>query len=84
MSRLVGLLTVKENAHGASKEKRYFQAQAEVGVSLAQAQQWFLSLKDYPQRYRFATHEGVTFVAGDFGEVGARFLHAGAVSWGSN
>jgi hypothetical protein len=48
-------------------------AEAEVSVSVAQARQWFLSLKAQPERYRFATHEGVTFVAGDFGEVGARF-----------
>jgi hypothetical protein len=54
-------------------EKGLIYAEAEVGVPVAQARQWFLSLKLQPQRYRFATHEGVTFVSGDFGEVGARF-----------
>ena len=44
-----------------------------VNVSLGQARDWFLSLNDHPERYRFATHEGIEFVQGNFGEVGARF-----------
>ncbi len=32
-----------------------------------------MSLKDHPERYRFATHEGIEFVQGDFGEVGSCF-----------
>ena len=44
-----------------------------VNVSASQARGWFLSLKDYPERYRFGTHEGFVFVRGDFGEVGSRF-----------
>ena len=48
-------------------------AQTRVGVSVAQARDWFLALKDHPERYRFATHEGFQFVQGNFGQVGARF-----------
>jgi hypothetical protein len=48
-------------------------AQTEVNVTVDQARAWFLSLRDHPERYRFATHDGVTFVAGDFGQAGARF-----------
>lgn len=44
-----------------------------VHVSSWQARDWFLSLKDHPERYRFATHDGIAFVQGNFGEVGARF-----------
>jgi hypothetical protein len=33
-----------------------------------------LSLKTYPERYKFATHEGFAFVEGTFGEAGARFF----------
>lgn len=48
-------------------------AQTTVDVTPAQARQWFLSLKEHPERYQFATHEGFEFVEGDFGEIGARF-----------
>jgi hypothetical protein len=48
-------------------------AQTLVNVSASQARDWFLSLKDHPERYRFATHAGFEFVQGNFGEVGARF-----------
>jgi len=48
-------------------------AQTLVKVTLDQARDWFLALKDHPERYRFATHEGFQFLQGDFGEVGARF-----------
>jgi hypothetical protein len=58
----------------SSKEIAIIQAQTNVRVSVTEAQQWFLSLKEHPQRYRFATHEGFQFVEGDFGEVGAWFL----------
>jgi len=48
-------------------------AQADVGVSVEEARDWFLSLKEHPERYQFDTHEGFQFVDGAFGEVGARF-----------
>ena len=48
-------------------------AQTTINVTAAQARDWFLALKDHPERYRFATHEGFQFVEGNFGEVGARF-----------
>ncbi len=48
-------------------------ARTSVAVTMAQARQWFLSLKEHPERYQFATHEGFEFVQGDFGAVGARF-----------
>jgi hypothetical protein len=48
-------------------------AEREVSVSVDQARDWFLSLEDHPERYRFATHEGIEFVGGNFGDVGARF-----------
>lgn len=48
-------------------------AESLVNVSASQARGWFLSLKDYPERYRFGTHEGFVFVRGDFGEIGSRF-----------
>lgn len=44
-----------------------------VDVPIDQARAWFLSLKDHPERYRFATHDGIQFVKGDFGDVGSRF-----------
>jgi hypothetical protein len=48
-------------------------AETRVDVTLEQARAWFFSLKEHPERYQFATHEGFAFVQGDFGEVGARF-----------
>ena len=48
-------------------------AEREVNVSVDRARDWFLSLEDHPERYRFATHEGIEFVGGNFGDVGARF-----------
>lgn len=48
-------------------------AQIDVNVSVEQARDWFLSLKEHPERYQFDTHEGFQFVEGDFGEIGARF-----------
>lgn len=48
-------------------------AQREVDVSVEEARDWFLSLRDHPERYRFETHQGIEFVRGDFGEVGTRF-----------
>lgn len=48
-------------------------AQRIVNVPVGQARDWFLSLKDHPERYRFATHDGIEFVQGNFGAVGARF-----------
>lgn len=48
-------------------------AETVVEVSADQARDWFWSLKDHPERYRFATHEGFEFVRGDFGDVGSRF-----------
>lgn len=46
---------------------------AGVGVTLEQARDWFLSLREHPERYRFATHEGFVLTEGDFGRPGARF-----------
>ena len=48
-------------------------AQRLVNVPLDRARAWFLSLRDHPERYRFATHDGIEFVQGNFGEVGSRF-----------
>jgi hypothetical protein len=48
-------------------------AEQEVNVSANQARDWFLALKDHPDRYRFETHLGIEFIQGDFGEVGSRF-----------
>jgi len=48
-------------------------AEREVDVSVGQAREWFLSLQEHPERYRFATHEGIEFAGGNFGDVGARF-----------
>jgi hypothetical protein len=48
-------------------------AQAVVGVSTEQARDWFLSLREHPERYEFDTHEGFKFVEGSFGEVGGQF-----------
>lgn len=48
-------------------------AQRVVYVPMDQARDWFLSLEDHPERYRFATHDGIQFVHGSFGEVGSRF-----------
>jgi hypothetical protein len=48
-------------------------AQTTVNVTMAQARDWFMGLKDHPERYCFATHEGFQFVHGNFGEVGACF-----------
>ncbi len=45
----------------------------EVNVSVDRARDWFLSLEEHPERYRFATHEGIEFAGGNFGDVGARF-----------
>ena len=47
-------------------------AEARVGVSSAQARQWFLDLQGHPERYRLETHAGFRFTEGDFGAVGAR------------
>ena len=48
-------------------------AQQVVEVSVDRATDWFLSLQDHPERYRFETHQGIEFVRGTFGDVGARF-----------
>jgi hypothetical protein len=48
-------------------------AQAIVHVPVEQVRDWFLSLKEHPERYEFDTHEGFEFVEGSFGEIGARF-----------
>ena len=48
-------------------------AEQVINVPVERARDWFFSLKDHPERYRFATHEGIEFLQGDFGEVGARF-----------
>jgi len=48
-------------------------AEKDVDVSVDQARDWFLSLNEHPELYRFATHEGIEFAGGNFGDVGARF-----------
>jgi hypothetical protein len=48
-------------------------AQAKVDVPKQAARNWFLSLKEHPERYTFDTHQGFEFEGGGFGEVGARF-----------
>lgn len=58
---------------GQQAQDPLLSARVEVDVPLAQARAWFLSLRDHPQRYRFATHEGFAFTEGDFGRSGARF-----------
>jgi hypothetical protein len=45
----------------------------EVNVPVDEARDWFLSLGEHPERYRFATHQGIEFAGGNFGDVGARF-----------
>jgi len=55
------------------KRSPVLRAQADVDVTVEQARDWFLSLREHPERYKFDTHEGFQFVDGDFGEVGARF-----------
>jgi hypothetical protein len=48
-------------------------AKADIHVDINRARSWFLNLKDHPERYAFDSHEGFTFIDGDFGEVGAQF-----------
>lgn len=48
-------------------------AQAAVDLSVEETREWFLSLREHPERYEFDTHAGFEFVKGGFGEVGARF-----------
>lgn len=48
-------------------------AETRVDVPVGAARDWFLSLKEHPERYTFETHEGFEFEEGSFGEVGARF-----------
>jgi hypothetical protein len=50
------------------------EAESEVGVSVAQAQQWFLELEAHPERYRFETYAGFEFTQGGFGQTGSRFV----------
>jgi len=48
-------------------------AHAVVDAPPKQAREWFLSLKERPERYQFDTHQGFEFVEGGFGEIGAQF-----------
>ena len=50
------------------------EAESEVGVSVAQAQQWFMELEAHPERYRFETYAGFEFTQGGFGQAGSRFV----------
>lgn len=54
-------------------ERPLVTAQAVVNATLDQTVEWFMALKDHPERYRFASHDGFTFTHGDFGVGGARF-----------
>ena len=47
--------------------------QTEVASPVDVVRDWFLSLKDHPERYAFETHGGFTFEKGGFGEPGATF-----------
>ena len=49
-------------------------AEEVINVSTEQARDWFFSLEDHPERYRFGTHDGIEFVRGNFGEVGSRLI----------
>jgi hypothetical protein len=53
--------------------KAILDARIVVDVSVERALEWFLSLREHPERYQFDTHQGFEFVEGSFGEVGARF-----------
>ena len=48
-------------------------AETVVNCGFTTARQWFLGLKDHPERYTFASHLGFYFVEGDFGKVGSIF-----------
>ena len=48
-------------------------AEEVINVSTEQARDWFFSLEEHPERYRFDTHNGIEFVHGSFGKVGSRF-----------
>ena len=48
-------------------------AEEVINVSTEQARDWFFSLEEHPERYRFDTHNGIEFVQGSFGKVGSRF-----------
>ena len=48
-------------------------AQTAIAKPAQTVREWFLSLQDHPERYRFASHEGFFFDEGGFGAVGARF-----------
>ena len=48
-------------------------AETDVHVNIDNVRQWFMGLKEHPEQYTFASHEGFFFTEGDFGEVGARF-----------
>jgi hypothetical protein len=49
-------------------------AEEVINVSTEQARDWFFSLEDHPERYRFGTHDGIEFVQGNFGEEGSRLI----------
>jgi len=54
--------------------KRTALSACEIGaVTLEQARQWFLDLEEHPERYRFDSHAGFSFLDGGFAQVGARF-----------
>lgn len=55
------------------KTNEVLRAEAVAPVSSRQAKEWFLSLGEHPERYRFETHEGFSFTRGSFAEIGARF-----------
>jgi hypothetical protein len=48
-------------------------AEATVQVPAEAARQWFLELRDHPERYQFNTHAGFTVTVGSFGEEGSKF-----------
>ncbi len=54
-------------------DKAMIKARTTIQTSRDAVRQWFLDLKQHPERYQFDTHAGFEILEGDFAEVGARF-----------
>jgi hypothetical protein len=70
---MTNLKAGKSDKAGSKLFPSIISVQQVVDVPVDQARAWFLSLMDHPERYRLATHDGIEFVEGDFGDVGSRF-----------
>ena len=55
------------------EQQLLLQAETVIETDMKHLVQWFMDLKDHPENYAFASHQGFFFTSGDFGEVGARF-----------